>query len=107
VKNFDGLSGLNLSEITLVPKNADTLFKIKQKQVNLWQLLTGDAVGNSRSSNGFVQLVKKGKSRNFDAFLKKIPQTNKKRDYADFLCSIIKILNLVPTDMVLDNLLLK
>jgi hypothetical protein len=31
VKNasFDGLSGLNLSEITLVPKNADTLFKIK------------------------------------------------------------------------------
>jgi hypothetical protein len=28
---FDGLSGLNLSEITLVPKNADTLFKIKNK----------------------------------------------------------------------------
>jgi hypothetical protein len=31
---FDGLSGLNLSEITLVPKNADTLFKIKLKQAS-------------------------------------------------------------------------
>jgi hypothetical protein len=64
----------------------------------LWQLLTGDAVGNSRSSNGFVQLVKKGKSRNFDAFLKRssAEKTNKKRDYADFAYALItKILNLV------------
>jgi hypothetical protein len=46
------LSGLNLSEITLVPKNADTLFKIKNK--NKRQLVAATyrrcAVGNSRSS---------------------------------------------------------
>jgi hypothetical protein len=31
-------------------------------------------------------------------------KTNKKRDYADFAYALItKILNLVPTDMVLDN----
>jgi hypothetical protein len=30
-----------------------------------------ERVGNSRSSKWLVQLVKKGKSRNFDAFLKK------------------------------------
>ena len=116
VKNasFDGLSGLNLSEITLVPKNADTLFKIKKLKtsVNLWQLLTGDVqLGTLEVHNGFIQLVKKGKSRNFDAFLKKDPsaeKTNKKRDYADFAYALItKILNLVPTDMVLDNLAFK
>ena len=28
--SFDGLSGLNLTDIVLVPKNADTLFKIQK-----------------------------------------------------------------------------
>jgi hypothetical protein len=48
-------------------------------------------LGTLEVQNGFVQLVKKGKSRNFDAFLKKIPppKTNKKRDYADFAYALI------------------
>jgi hypothetical protein len=113
VKNasFDGLSGLNLSEITLVPKNADTLFKIKKLKtsVNLWQLLTGDVqLGTLEVQNGYVQLVKQGKESNFAAFLKKDNQTSvrsEKRDYAQFAYRIIsKALNLVPTDMILDNL---
>jgi hypothetical protein len=51
---------------------------------------------------------KKGKSRNFDAFLKKIPPKNKwkKRLRRFSLCPYQK-LNLVPTDMVLDNLAFK
>lgn len=108
--SFDGLSGLNLSEITLVPKNADTLFKIKKLKtsVNLWQLLTGDVqLGTLEVQNGYVQLVKEGKESNFAAFLKKDNQTrvrSEKRDYAEFAYRIIsKALNLVPTDMVLDN----
>ena len=112
VKNasFDGLSGLNLSEITLVPKNADTLFKIKKLKtsVNLWQLLTGDVqLGTLEVQNGYVQFVKQGKESNFAAFLKKDNQTsvrNEKRDYAEYAYRIIsKALNLIPTDMILDN----
>jgi hypothetical protein len=109
--SFDGISGINLSDVILVPKNADTLFKIQKLKtsVNLWQLLVGDLqLGTLEINNGFIQLVKKGKVRNFDAFLKKDKQTeisNEKRDYAQFAYRIIsKALNLVPTDMVLDNL---
>ncbi|MFV5700296.1 transglycosylase domain-containing protein [Flavobacterium sp. XS2P12] len=109
--SFDGISGVNLSDVVLVPKNADTLFKIQKLKtsVNLWQLLVGDLqLGTLEIKNGFIQLVKKGKVRNFDTFLKKDKQTeisNEKRDYAQFAYRIIsKALNLVPTDMVLDNL---
>ena len=109
--SFVGLSGVNMSEITLVPKNADTLFKIQKLKtsVNFWHLLTGDIqLGTLEIKNGFVQLVKKGKVQNFEAFLKKDSTqttTDKKRDYAQFAYSIIsKALNLVPTDMSLENL---
>lgn len=109
--SFDGLSGIDLSDVVLAPKNADTLFKIQKLKtsVNLWQLLAGNVqLGTLEIKNGFVQLIKKGKVRNFDAFLKKDKQTeigNEKRDYAQFVYRIIsKALNLVPTDMVLDNL---
>ena len=109
--SFDGLSGIDLSDVVLAPKNADTLFKIQKLKtsVNLWQLLAGNVqLGTLEIKNGFVQLIKKGKVRNFDAFLKKDKQTeigNEKRDYAQFAYRIIsKALNLVPTDMVLDNL---
>lgn len=109
--SFDGLSGLNITEIALVPKNADTLFKIKKLRtsVNLWRLITGDVqLGTLEVQNGFIQLVKKGKKGNYDAFLKRdnqAPIQNEKRDYAQFAYRIIsKALNLVPTDMILDNL---
>ncbi|MDI1303717.1 MAG: transglycosylase domain-containing protein [bacterium] len=109
--SFDGISGVNLSDVVLAPKNADTLFKIQKLKtsVNIWQLLVGNVqLGTLEIKNGFVQLVKKGKVRNFDAFLKKDKQIeigNEKRDYAQFAYRIIsKALNLVPTDMVLDNL---
>ncbi|HEX9151015.1 MAG TPA: glycosyl transferase, partial [Flavobacterium sp.] len=109
--SFEGMSGIDLSEIVVAPKNADTLFKIQKLKttVNLWQLAIGNVqLGTLEIKNGFVQLVKKGKVRNFDAFLKKDRQTeigNEKRNYAQFAYRIIsKALNLVPTDMILENL---
>ena len=33
--SFDGLSGLNLTEIILVPKNRDTLFKIQKLKTSV------------------------------------------------------------------------
>jgi len=113
--SFVGLSGLSFSNIILVPKNADTLFNIQKMEtsVNFWNLLLGDVqLGTLKIQNGYVQLVKNKKGRNFDAFLKKdkdeTTDFNKKRDYAQFTYRIIsKMLNLVPTDMKVENLSFK
>jgi hypothetical protein len=109
--SFDGFSGVNMSEIALVPRNADTLFKIQKLKtsINFWRLLLGDVqLGTLEIKNGYVQLVKKGEVKNFEAFLKKdknLKTSNDKRDYAEFAYRIIsKALNLVPTDMSLENL---
>jgi hypothetical protein len=109
--SFVGFSGLRFSDIILAPKNADTLFVIHKMKtsVNLWRLLVGDVqLGTLEIENGYVQLVKNKKGRNFDAFLKKDETTSnskEKRDYAKFAYSIIsKVLNLVPTDMKIENL---
>jgi hypothetical protein len=113
--SFVGLSGLSFSEIILVPKNADTLFNIQKMKtsVNFWRLLVGDVqLGTLEIENGFVQLVKNKKGRNFDAFLKKDEEEttdfNEKRDYAQFTYRIIsKVFNMVPTDMKVENLSFK
>ncbi len=109
--SFVGFSGLSFSEIILAPKNADTLFNIQKMKtsVNLWRLLVGDVqLGTLEIEKGYVQLVKNKKGRNFDAFLKKDETTtssNEKRDYAKVAYSLIsKVLNLVPTDMKVENL---
>jgi hypothetical protein len=109
--SFVGFSGLSFSDIILVPKNADTLFNIHKMKtsVNLWRLLVGDIqLGTLEIENGYVQLVKNKKGRNFDAFLKKdetVTHSNDKRDYAKVAYRLIsKVLNLVPTDMKVENL---
>ena len=109
--SFVGLSGVKLTDVVLVPKNADTLFSINkiETSISLSNLLVGDVqVGTLKVDNGYIQLVKKGKVRNFDAFLKRDKSdsdTNEKRKYATFAYRIIsKLLNLVPTDMKLENL---
>ncbi|MBZ4043328.1 transglycosylase domain-containing protein [Flavobacterium hibisci] len=109
--SFDGLSGVKFTDIVLVPKNADTLFNIKQVEttISLSNLLIGDIqLGTLKINDGYIQLVKKGKIRNFDAFLKKNDTeepSDEKRKYADVAYRIItKLLNLVPTDMKLENL---
>ncbi|MDD5149059.1 MAG: AsmA family protein, partial [Flavobacterium sp.] len=109
--SFVGLSGLSFSDIVLVPKNADTLFNIHKMKtsVNLWRLLIGDVqLGTLEIENGYVQLVRNKNGRNFDSFLKKdenATNSKEKRDYAKFTYRIIsKVLNLVPTDMKIENL---
>ncbi|HEU0126464.1 MAG TPA: glycosyl transferase, partial [Flavobacterium sp.] len=72
--SFDGLSTIHLTDVVLAPINADTLCKIKnvETSISLSNLLIGDVqVGTLKIDNGYIQLVKKGKKRNFDAFLKR------------------------------------
>jgi len=112
--SFEGLSGVNLTDVTLVPNNADTLFNIQKirTSVNIWRLLVGDVqLGTLEIKNGYVQLTKKGKVKNFDAFLKRNKEeenSTNKRDYAAFAYRIIsRVLNLIPTDMDVENLKFK
>jgi len=109
--SFEGLSGIKLTDVILVPNNADTLCHIQkiETSISLSNLFIGDVqVGTLKINNGYIQLVKKGKVRNFDAFLKRDKEdsdTNEKRKYGAFAYRIIsKLLNLVPTDMKLENL---
>jgi hypothetical protein len=112
--SFDGLSGIILTEITLVPKDADTLFSITKMKTSLsiWHLFLGEVqLGTLEIQNGLVQLMQKEKVKNFACFLKKEkkePANQNKRDYAAFAYRIIsKVLNLVPTDMRIENLIFK
>lgn len=112
--NFEGFSGISLTDVSLTPKNADTLFNIHKMRtsVNIWQLLLGEVqLGTLEIKTGFVQLTQKGDRKNFEAFLKKDnkeSKNNDKKDYAAFAYRIIsKVLNLVPTDMDVENLTFK
>ncbi|MEO8255013.1 MAG: transglycosylase domain-containing protein [Flavobacterium sp.] len=112
--SFEGISGVSLTGVTLVPKDADTLFNIQKMRtsVNIWRLLVGDVqLGTLEVKNGYVQLTQKGKIKNFAAFLKRNKNeenTSDKKDYAAFAYRIIsKVLNLIPTDMNVENLTFK
>lgn len=108
--SFDGVSSIELNNIILVPKEADTLFSIEKvkTKINVFQLIVGDIqLQNLEVKNGFIQLVKNEKGRNFDAFLKKEKRNdvNEKRNYAKLAYRLLsKMLNLVPTEMQLENI---
>jgi Transglycosylase len=107
---FEGFSGVALQDVLLVPKNADTLFRIEsiKTHINFWQLFTGNIQLTSlEAKNGFVNTVKNEKGWNFKAFLPKKDtiDTGEKPNYAKLAYRILnRSLNLVPTDMQLVNL---
>jgi len=110
---FNGLTGVELKDVILKPKKADTLFRVEsiKTTVNFWHLFTGSIqLGSMEAKNGFVQLVRNKNGRNFDAFLPKKKETtsDEKANYAELAYRILtNALNLVPTDMKLENLSLR
>ncbi|NNT70879.1 transglycosylase domain-containing protein [Flavobacterium sp. IMCC34852] len=102
---FQGLTGLEFQQITLVPKNADTLVRIDElkTKVSFWKLLVGDIqLGKLEINKGYIQLVKNKNGSNFDAFLrsKKEKTDNTEVNYAKLLNRLSSnLLDLVPTDM--------
>jgi len=112
--SFQGFSGVALENVLLVPKHADTLLNVEsiETNINFWKLLTGDVqLGTLHVKNGFVQLVKDENGRNFDAFLKRKSNedtTNIETNYAKRAYRLLnQALNLVPTDMNLENISLR
>lgn len=111
--SFQGFSGVVLSGVLLVPKKADTLFRIENitTQVNFWKLFLGDIqLSKLEVKNGFVNTVKNENGWNFKAFLPKKDtiDTGEKPNYAKLVYKILnRTLNLVPTDMQISNLTFK
>lgn len=112
--HFLGTTGVELENIHLVPHQADTLLSVQKirTEISLMQLLTGEVqLNNLEMQNGFIQLVKNENGRNFDAFLKKDSKeetSDEKRNYAKLANRILtKVLNLVPSEMNLQNLSLR
>ena len=109
--SFVGISEIDFETISLVPKNADTLFSIEKikTKIAIFPLLAANIQLNSLVvENGFIQLIKNKKGRNYDAFLQNNSEektTNEKRNYAKSTYRLLsKILNLIPPDMHLQNL---
>jgi len=112
--HFEGISGVSMTEVALVPKNQDTLFYVKKMEtsVSLLNLMIGDVqLGSLKINDGFVQLVKNENGKNYSAFLSSKDTTetsNERKNYAKIAYHLIsKALDLVPTDMALENLSLK
>lgn len=110
---FSGLTSVSIAELNLVPEAADTLLSIEyvEAKISIWKLLVAQIQLNElQSKNGFVQLVKNKNGRNFDAFLSKKDSstTDSKTNYAKLVNRLLtRFLNLVPTDMALQNLELR
>lgn len=112
---FEGLSGVRMKQVAIVPHNADTLLNIREMRtsVNLGSLLTGDVqLGTLVMKNGYIQLVKNASGSNYAAFLKKDKATEDDSpddvNYARRAYRLLnRALNLVPTDMELSNLSLR
>lgn len=114
---FKGVSGVEMEGITVQPKGAPTLLQVEtlKTSINLARLLTGDIqLGTLEMKNGYVQLVKDSTGSNYERFLKRNKKNveeevaNKQSNYAERAYRLLnKALNLVPTDMALENLSLK
>ncbi|MFK7049590.1 transglycosylase domain-containing protein [Flavobacterium columnare] len=112
--SFTGTSSITLENIQILPLNKDTLLSVKkiETEINLFKIITGDLqLQNLKIENGFIQLVKNERGTNFSTFLKKDKSeeiTNGKRNYAKLANRVLtQLLNLIPTEMRLQNLTLR
>lgn len=111
--HFTGLSSVELSAVSVIPENRDSLMYIRSVhvQVSLWPLLTGKIKLAQLSMNdGWVHLIKhKGKS-NYDFLFKKKDSvhTEKKADLAELADRLLESsFNKVPDQMEIHNFLIK
>lgn len=114
--SFDGISGIKMEGVTLVPNGADTLISVKEinTSVNLGRLLIGDVqLGTLHMADGYIQLVKKDSlGWNFRNLLRAKKEdtedTDTEQSYADRAYNMMnRVLNLIPVDMELHNLELR
>lgn len=114
--SFSGLSGVKMTDVLLIPQGNDTLVRVKslETEVAVMPLLLGRIQLNAMEMRGgYINLVKKDSVWNFVSFLKSKkdakPEAEPKsepaeKDYARKTYRLLsRALNLVPTDMVIEN----
>ncbi|MFN8273651.1 MAG: transglycosylase domain-containing protein [Flavobacteriaceae bacterium] len=110
---FSGLTGVSMQDIVLKPKHSDTLLSMAEVKadVSLWHLFLGDIqLTQLDARNGYLQLIKNQNGWNFKSFLPKKDTIDdgEKTNYAKLAYKLLnKGLNLVPTDLKLNNLSLR
>ncbi|HEU0137512.1 MAG TPA: transglycosylase domain-containing protein [Flavobacterium sp.] len=110
--HFDGLSGVSMREIALVPQNGDTLFRVSSMKtsINFWRLFIGDIqLGTLFIEDGFIHLIKNKNGSNYEAFVRQqqkseVEESNEKGNIARRAYRILNTaLDLIPIDMHVEN----
>lgn len=112
---FDGINGVVMKGVSLTPNGQPELLKIEEikTSISLGHLLIGDVqLGTLHMKNGYVQMVRDSLGWNFRGLIRSKKDNNEENsnstDYADRAYSLLnKVLNLIPTDMELNNLELR
>lgn len=116
---FEGFSTIRIKGVSMVPDQMDTLFKVQDLKLtfNFWNACVGNLKLNSFTlSDGYLQLIKQGKLRNFETLLhpfgeqqlKKENDTPKEKNYASRIYKMIsRFLNKIPNNLVLTNFCFK
>ena len=82
--SFKGLSGIEMNEISIKPKQADTLLHVEhlKTSINLSLLLAGDIqLGSMEMKNGYIQLIKNKQGKNFQLVKYSLATTGYARPY--------------------------
>lgn len=112
---MQGLSGVKLQQICLVPEGADTLLQLDTLDINikLWPLLRGDLqLDNLGLGHGSLRLIRYDSTDNFSVFLRgrksnQVQDSSKQVNLAKTAYRTIrKILVHVPDEVLLRNFML-
>lgn len=112
---FTGLSTVKMTNISVVPKDRDTLSNIGELSVGvkLFPLIFGKVkLSEVKLNNGFVSVVLKDSTTNIDFILKRkkkdSTQTNGKANLPEIASNILnQVLYKIPDDMDVKNMLFK
>ncbi|TCD29681.1 penicillin-binding protein [Pedobacter psychrodurus] len=112
---FTGLSTVKMTNISVVPKDRDTLSNIGELSVGvkLLPLIFGKVkLSEVKLNNGFVSVVLKDSTTNIDFILKRkkkdSAQTNAKANLAEIASNILnQVLYKIPDDMDVKNMVFK
>ena len=113
--NMQGLNGICLSEIAVVPAGCDTLSTVGSvcSEISLWELVKGRIkVSKLHIDSLSVRLTDNGKQRNFEPLFKKgVNESAKsndntpKKSYSERFSNMLsKIFRLVPEDFAATNI---
>lgn len=112
---FSGMSTVNMKNVSVVPKDRDTLTTIKDMTVGikLFPLLFGDVkLAEITLNDGLVNVVVRDTTTNLDFFLKRKKKdsvtTKSKVALSDLAHNLLnELLYKIPDDMVIKNLMMK